>query len=334
MSIKLDRHTSAFRESQWIVSEDTNVEYLLDVFTSIDPNSDDVWEACRNFIHHLGWHKPRHTILRRKIENLPDGLRKVQCTLELAHLLGSFGNGVERKQLLNHTLELAREWGDDGLVAEILTRLSAANQLLDHFEEGIQQAKEASEIFQQLSNTEGQTECLIYLAWLLLEDGQLDAATEATSQLIDLLPEKGQEFRVCQYHHLLSLIHHSKGEMEKAIHHSQEAIAIASVFNWHGHLFSAHFNLGLVFVDQGEFETAYTHTEQAESHAVNNTYLLGNALYACAAVRYRQHRLEEAKSEALRAAEIYEQLGAVKGLEFSKGLLQTVEQAMESQAAL
>jgi hypothetical protein len=48
---------------RWIVSEDVNVEHLLDVFTSIDPNSDDIWDACSNFMEHLHWHKPRQTVL-------------------------------------------------------------------------------------------------------------------------------------------------------------------------------------------------------------------------------------------------------------------------------
>ena len=33
-------------EGRWIMPEDANVEHLLDVFTSIDVNSDVVWEAC------------------------------------------------------------------------------------------------------------------------------------------------------------------------------------------------------------------------------------------------------------------------------------------------
>jgi hypothetical protein len=50
-------------EARWIRSEDVNVEHLLDVFTSIDPNAGDVWDACSHFMWHLHWHKPRQSVL-------------------------------------------------------------------------------------------------------------------------------------------------------------------------------------------------------------------------------------------------------------------------------
>jgi hypothetical protein len=45
------------KKHEWIVSEDVNVEHLLDVFTSIDTNADNVWNACAYFMEHLFWHK-------------------------------------------------------------------------------------------------------------------------------------------------------------------------------------------------------------------------------------------------------------------------------------
>ena len=55
-----------FDGSKWITSEDVNVEYLLDVFTSIDADSLDVWNACDYFMDHLYWHKPRLVVLGSK----------------------------------------------------------------------------------------------------------------------------------------------------------------------------------------------------------------------------------------------------------------------------
>ena len=57
MSVVVDPNKPNFNETRWIVSEDVNVEHLLDVFTTIDPNSDNIWEACANFINHISWHK-------------------------------------------------------------------------------------------------------------------------------------------------------------------------------------------------------------------------------------------------------------------------------------
>jgi hypothetical protein len=61
MSVSIDPDKPGFGETRWITSEDVNVEHLLDIFTSIDANSDDVWDACANFMEHLFWHKPRLT---------------------------------------------------------------------------------------------------------------------------------------------------------------------------------------------------------------------------------------------------------------------------------
>ena len=113
MSIEFDPSTPAFDESRWIVSEDVNVEHILNVFASADPNAAKVWSACADFMIHLQWHKPRHTVLREKIEGLPDDHRsKPECSVELARLFDFLGNDVERKRLLNYALKLVKEWGD------------------------------------------------------------------------------------------------------------------------------------------------------------------------------------------------------------------------------
>ena len=61
-----------FEGTKWIASEDVNVEHLLDVFTSIDANSANIWTACWHFMDLLRWHKPRLVTLGPKIEGLPD----------------------------------------------------------------------------------------------------------------------------------------------------------------------------------------------------------------------------------------------------------------------
>ena len=50
ISVDIDPNGPSFGESRWIMSEDVNVEHLLDVFTTIDTNSDRVWDACVDFI--------------------------------------------------------------------------------------------------------------------------------------------------------------------------------------------------------------------------------------------------------------------------------------------
>ena len=112
-----------------------------------------------------------------------------------------------------------------------MRQLSDVHLWMCLFKEGIQQAKEASEIYERLGGIVEQADCLIELARLLHYDKQLDAAEEAASRAMDLLRGTDQNFCICHCHHVLGIIRHSKGEVEKATHHLEIALEVASSFN-------------------------------------------------------------------------------------------------------
>ena len=326
LSVEVTPGKPGFEKAKWIMSEDVNVEHLLDVFMTVDTTSGDVWSACTDFMVHLYWHKPRLTVLGPKIERLPDDHPfKPQCLSKLSLLFSAVGNHTERQRLLICTLKLLRERGDDHQVARTLMYLSDANRLMDNDKEGIRQAKEASEILERLGNTAEQAECLISLARLLRRDGQFDTAEEAASRAIDLLPEKGEPSTACECHRVLGRIYDSKGEPENAIHHFEVALGIASSLNWLDQLFWIHFSLAHLFFDEGGFGDAHAHIERAKSYTVNDAYLLARALRTQAGFRYKQHRFEEAKSEALRAVDVFEKLGAANDAEDVKKLVRRID---------
>ena len=326
LSVDLYPDKPGFEESQWIVSEDVNVEHLVDVFTSIDTDSENVWSACAGLMEHLFRHKPRLVMLGPKIEALPDNHpSKALCLDKLSHLFGSVGNQTEQKRLLTHSLKLWRERGGDFQAARILRSLSDTNAQMGLYQEGIQDAKEASEKFERLGETANQAASLIVLGSSLHRDGQLDAAEEAATHAIDLLAEKGREFYVCQGHRILGLIYHSKGNTEKAIHHLEVALEIASSFNWHDQLFRIHFSLAQLFSGEGRLDDAHAHFEWAKSHAVNDPYNLAAASFMQAEVWEEQHMFEEAKPEASHALELLEKLGAADGAEEVRQLLEKIE---------
>jgi tetratricopeptide (TPR) repeat protein len=333
LSAGADPGMPGFEERRWIVSEDVNAEHLIDVFTTIDPGRDDTWVACRHFVEHLTWHKPRQTMLKSKIEALPDDHpSKSKCLGQLSQLLGQMGNDVERKRLLTHTLELERRRGDDSQVAYTLQQLCSVNRNLHLYKEGIQQAKEALEIFKRTGNTRWQMQCSSVLSWMFFQAKQLDAAEDVASRAIGLALEEGQEILVCRLHRVLGNIYRSKGEKMKAIHHFETAIGIASRFDWHDVLFWNHFDLAMLFCDEGEFNNANAHAEQTKLHAVNDTYKLGRAMQMQANVWDRQNRLEEARSEALQALEMLEKLGATSDAEDCRKSLQMVERALRDRS--
>jgi tetratricopeptide (TPR) repeat protein len=334
MSVDINPNEPSFRESQWITLEDANVEHLLDVFTTVDANSDSVWYACANFMDHLNRHKKRLVTLKPKIEGLSDDHRsKPHCLFELSQLFYSLGKLMESKRLVSHALELYRERGDDLRVALALRCLSDTNRLIGLPKEGIRQAREALEIIERFGDAAGQAECLVKLGFSLHEDNQLDAAEEAALGTIDLLPEKRDQFLVCTAHRLLGSIYQSRGNTEEAIYHFEVALEIASPFNWHDHMFWIHYKLAALFCERGRLHDANDHIDLAESHMLDNAYHLACAVELQARIWHRQDRLEEARSEALRAAEVYEGLGAAKEVEDCRELLQWIEEDMNRPAA-
>ena len=302
-----------FEEAGWIRSEDVNVEHLLDTFVSIDSDGSDIWDVCSGFIRYLYWQKPRQTMLGSKIEALPDDHRsKPKCLSALSRLFGRIGHHAERKRLLTHVLELERQGGNKFQIAETLRFLSSANRELALYKEATRQAREALDIYEQISETIGKLYCLNELAFLLFDDKQLGAAEETASCAIDIATERGEEFILCQLHRVVGKICRSKGEKEKAIHHFETALGIASRFSWHNILFWTHYTLAQLSFDDHEYDGATAQIELAKSHAVNEPYDMGRAMEVQATVWYQQLRLEDAKSEALRALDIYESLGATK----------------------
>ncbi|KAF9781673.1 hypothetical protein BJ322DRAFT_1213014 [Thelephora terrestris] len=331
LAVKIDLNKPTFRESQWIMLEDVNVEHLLDIFTSIKANSEGIWDTCSNFIRHLYFHKVRQTILRSKMEQLPDDhCSKPTCLLWLSRLFESNGNHAEQKSLLLRLLALRRKEGNDNQIARTLWELSHANRLLGLCEEGIREVKEALEVMERVGGATNRAKCLVALAWLLHDDRQLDAAEDAISGAMNLW-EKGQEFYICASHQTLGNIYFSKGERRKATHHFEVALGIASRSKWHNRVFWIHYFMAELFSNEDELDEAQAHITQAKPHAVDDKYCLGRAMEIQAWIFLKQHRPKDARSEALGAKEIFEKFGAARDLECVGDLLQRIERAMESQ---
>jgi hypothetical protein len=212
-----------------------------------------------------------------------------------------------------------------GCEAATLTSLATANEWLLLPKEGIPQAKESLEICKRLNNVLGQADTLQQLARLLRQDDQLDAAEEAASQSIDLLPDTAQ-IQIYQGHRALGEIYYSKGEAEKAINHFETALGIADSFNWNVQQSWILYSLAQLSRDQGRFDDAHAHVERAESHSANDAYTLGRVMELKAGIWYNQGKLEEAKSETLDAVRVFEKLGAATELERCRNLLRDIEE--------
>ena len=330
LSGDVDPDKPGYEEARWVTSEDVNIEHLLNVFTAIDTNSVGVWDACAHFMEHLYWHKTRPVVLGSKVEGLPDDHPSKPAGLfQLSRLFGSVGNFVESKRLIDHTLEFQREReGSLEDIARTMVFSAMTSWNLGLHKEGIPLAREALGIYERLGHVVGQAQAWQRLARLLYCDNQLDAAQEAASRSIGLLEKEGERYRLCQSHRIIGEICHSKGETEKAITHFKTAIEIASRFDWRSQLSRAHYSLAVVFSGEQRLGDAYAHAKHAELHAVSYPYHLGRAIHLQARFWDGQDKLEEAKSEALRAIDVYQRTGATKDEEECRAFLRKIETKM------
>ena len=327
LSVDIDPDEPSTEETRWITSEDVNVEHLLDVFTSIDASSGDVWNACANFMAHLKCHKARSVVLGLKVEGLPeDHPSKPQCLYELSHLRDLVGNLVEGKLLLLHALKLWRERGDDLNVAQTLDALASGDLSMGNNTEAMRHAKEALEIYERLNDTAGQADSLQSLALAFANDNQLDAAEKAANRAINLHSGEPKPSRVCFHHYILAQIRYSQGETEAAISHYDTALEIASSSNLQGHQAFICQALVGTLLKQERFEDVQVYLERLKSHTVNYPLLLGIAMTVQAQLCRQQGKYEEAKSAILQTIDTFEKIGASEDLiENSRELLRDIE---------
>jgi len=330
LSIDTNPDEPGFEGTRWITSEDANIEHLLDVFTSIDANSNDVWGACAGFMRHLCWHKRRPVALGPKIEGLPDDHPlKPRCLFELSRLYGVVFNHAECRRLLIHTLKLWRERGDDLWIAQTLRSLAHVNWQLDLVKEGVLQAEEISKIYERLNYTAERASSLQYLALLLAEDGQVDAAEETALRAIHLCSGEPSQSQICEHHHILSHICRSRGEVEAAINHLETSLGIISPLNWRDQQVSILRCLVRLLLAEERFDDAQFHLERLKPHVVHDPYGQGLAMLIQAGILCQQGRFQEARSEVLRIINECREIGVSLGfLEYCKEFLREVEGRM------
>ena len=302
-----------FAETRWIISEDTNVEHLLDVLTSIDANSEEVWRSSGHFMDYLLFHKPRPVVLGPKIEQLPDNHpSKPGCLTRLSQLFKICGRHLESKRILTRTLKHWRDQGDLELVGATLASLSDINRTLGLYEEGIRQAIEAVEISQQFDHADGQAQCWAQLAQLLSQYGELDdSLVEDATRKIALLSENSSHSSLVPYHRALGHIYRSKGNTTKAVEHLKMSAEIASLRGLRFASFWSYHALVFIFCETGRSDDAIVNLELAKHQAANNAFLSAHVIVLQAGIYGIQGRFEEAESEFLRAVDAFEKLGAV-----------------------
>ena len=106
-------------------------------------------------------------------------------------------------------------------------------------------------------------------------------------------------------------------------------LEIATPFDRQAALFWIHHSLALLFRSKSRFKDAQAHTEHAKPYAVDNAYSLVGATWVQASIGCKQHKLEEARSDALRAADAFKKAGAAGAAEDCRRLLQCIQEELD-----
>ena len=93
--------------------------------------------------------------------------------------------------------------------------------------------------------------------------------------------------------------------------------------------FWTHISLVTLFSNDGRLEDAQAHIEQAKPYTTNNPYHLARVMQEQTTVWRKQSKLEEARSEALRAANAFEELGATRDAEECREFLQGIQKELD-----
>ena len=324
LSGPLDSSRQDFGENRWIVSEDVNVEHLLDVLTSIDPCPEHVWCICESFINHLCFHKPRLTALGSKIERLPsDHPLKPWLLSVLLGLVSGIGNLSEYNRLLPEVVKLWRDTGNPccGAIASLASVRSSST-----LKEMTPLVTMMLGIAGALKHIPGQIDGLLDCANLSHQDGQFDAALESASRALALLTEHAPQLSSYRCHYTLGEIHRSKGTTEKAIEHFQAALGLVSSRGSDEEAFRVHYSLAEVFLGEGRFDAANTHIEQAKRCAPDNASS-AQATLLQALIWGGEGRFKEAAPELLRATDASLELGppVIPGL---RGMVQEIARVL------
>jgi len=152
----------------------------------------------------------------------------------------------------------------------MLCYLSDVSRQMHPYNEGMQQAREGSGIFERLGETARQAECLIFLAYVLSDIRQLDAAEQAAFCAVVLLLERREFLLVCQGYRVLGDIFSSKGNAGGAVHNYMLTLATASSPNWDTQLFSIHYPWRRCFSGRAG-STTHTPTLNLPSHTRSAT---------------------------------------------------------------
>ncbi|HLF02620.1 MAG TPA: tetratricopeptide repeat protein, partial [Anaerolineales bacterium] len=201
-----------------------------------------------------------------------DLIRQSDCLTRRALSVYNSGNRAESQSLAEQALELARRSGDRRAEAKSLQALGRISNAIAHIESGL-------ELYRQLDDLGGQSDCLGNLAYAGLRVGvPPDISRAHAGQALQLARQIGDKRREAQAYNTLGLLYSDDHARKR--NYYEQAIAIDEELDlWRGRNVMAN-NLGLLMWRLGLYARARDYAGQAVKMArvMDNRELLGGNL--------------------------------------------------------
>ncbi len=191
-------------------------------------------------------------------EELGDEAGLARCHLVRGALYMRIDDFEHTEECFRRSLEYYRRVGEQDRIGSTLSNLSVVLRFMGRFKEAVAAGREAVTMATSLLL---RTTSLGNLAFALGADGQTEEALKTARQAADLLGALGDPNYAIEYNRALAWILMQEGELEEARDLLLEALEIATEKGYHRDVTHSKGMLAEVYRDLGDFEQAYHYLE-------------------------------------------------------------------------
>jgi serine/threonine protein kinase/lipopolysaccharide biosynthesis regulator YciM len=185
-------------------------------------------------------------------------------TSEKADSYVDLGRAYERNEQLDKAIEnYLKAAKEDTQSAGAFLHLGIAYSRKRDAQDAEQAFKHAEEIYQVLTNNEGQVEVIFQRGMLFYGAGKLTEAEGEFEKVLDTLKNQDNNYQLARAELELSLVYKDEGNVERAKQLASDAIRLAQASDIKNVATNGLIDLGLAFLGSGDFSEAGNYIQQA-----------------------------------------------------------------------
>ena len=297
IACSVGRNRVRLQQTQWLASEDINIDSLLSFYMGHFSTSAEVLRVCRDFANIAQFHFNTRRISSDHLPTTPG-----QSRMQYPRLTTTW---------ITHLKEGYEAWEGDVDVVCALLGAALCNEVLGDLKRAISQAEEALTRCDHLGDIPFRARCHYSLALLLDRGGFFTEATKAVRHAIDLYTDMGDPLKTFECHLLLAKIFKNEDNLNEAKDSLITAFKIIRRLNKKHEFSKVLSDLGRIYLAQGNRIVASISLlwSKAVDKAIRHDLQSGEELLRKSRLSFMRGDLEETKAEANLALEIFSKIG-------------------------